>query len=50
MGETRSIFSRTYSLDTFIYAGIAYFIMAFVLTRVFSMIEARINRYLLAGQ
>lgn len=50
MGETRSIFSRTYSLDTFVYAGIAYFIMAFVLTRAFSMIETRINRYLLAGQ
>lgn len=50
MGETRSIFSRTYSLDTFVYAGIAYFIMAFILTRVFSMVENRINRYLLAGQ
>jgi len=49
MGETRSIFSRTYSLDTFIYAGIAYFLMAFILTRVFSLIEKRINRYLLVG-
>lgn len=49
MGETRSIFSRTYSLDTFIYAGIAYFLMAFVLTRLFSYIEKRINRYLLNG-
>ncbi len=49
MGETRSIFSRTYSLDTFVYAGIAYFLMAFILTRAFSLIEKRINRYLLVG-
>jgi len=49
MGETRSIFSRTYSLDTFVYAGVLYFGMAFVLTRVFGAIEKRINRYLLAG-
>ncbi|GAB4351105.1 MAG: ABC transporter permease [Gammaproteobacteria bacterium] len=49
MGETRSIFSRTYSLDTFIYAGIVYFLMAFLLTRAFALIEKRINRYLLAG-
>lgn len=46
MGETRSIFSRTYALEIFVYAGILYFLMTFVLTRVFSQVEKRINRYL----
>ena len=46
MGETRSIFSRTYSLDTFVYAGIIYFLMTFVLTRAFAMAERRLNRHL----
>ena len=46
MGETRSIFSRTYSLDVFIYAGIIYFLLTFVLTRVFKQVEKRINAYL----
>jgi len=49
MGETRSIFSRTYSLDTFVYAGIIYFLITFILTRVFARIESRINRYLAPG-
>lgn len=49
MGETRSVFSRTYSLDTFVYAGVIYFLLTFVLTRVFAQIEARINRYLALG-
>ncbi|MGD9164086.1 MAG: ABC transporter permease subunit [Chromatiales bacterium] len=46
MGETRSIFSRTYALEIFIYAGILYFLMTFILTRIFVRIEKRINRYL----
>ncbi|KAA3628384.1 MAG: ABC transporter permease subunit [Proteobacteria bacterium] len=49
MGETRSIFSRTYSLDIFVYAGIIYFLITFVLTRVFTRVEDRINRYLSLG-
>jgi putative lysine/arginine/ornithine/histidine/octopine transport system permease protein len=46
MGETRSIFSRTYALEIFVYAAIIYFVLTFVLTRVFQLIEKRINRYL----
>ncbi len=49
MGETRSIFSRTYALEIFVYAAIIYFVLTFVLTRVFRLIEKRINRYLIAG-
>ena len=47
MGETRSVFSRTYALETFVYAGIIYFLLTFILTRIFRLIEGRINRYLL---
>lgn len=47
MGEARSIFSRTYSLDVFIYAGIIYFLLTFLLTRVFQFSEQRLNRYLM---
>lgn len=46
MGETRSIFSRTYALEIFLYAAIIYFLMTFVLTRLFNQVEKRINRYL----
>lgn len=46
MGETRSIFSRTYALEIFVYAGVLYFLLTFVLTRIFSQVEKRINRYL----
>ncbi|MCP4074891.1 MAG: ABC transporter permease [Gammaproteobacteria bacterium] len=46
MGETRSVFSRTYALEIFLYAAIIYFLLTFVLTRVFNLIEKRINRYL----
>lgn len=46
MGETRSIFSRTYALEIFVYAAIIYFLLTFVLTRIFRLIEKRINRYL----
>jgi polar amino acid transport system permease protein len=47
MGETRSVFSRTYSLDVFIYAGILYFLITFILTRGFNAGERRLNRYLM---
>lgn len=46
MGETRSIFSRTYALEIFVYAAVIYFLLTFVLTRVFNQVEKRINRYL----
>ena len=46
MGETRSIFSRTYALEVFIYAALIYFALTFSLTRLFNQIEKRINRYL----
>ncbi|MDJ0881692.1 MAG: ABC transporter permease [Gammaproteobacteria bacterium] len=48
MGETRSIFSRTYALEIFVYAAIIYFLLTFLLTRVFNQIEKRINRYLVS--
>jgi polar amino acid transport system permease protein len=48
MGETRSVFSRTYALETFVYAAVIYFLLTFVLTRIFHFIEKRINRYLVA--
>ena len=48
MGETRSIFSRTYDINVFLIAAIIYFLLTFVLTRVFYRIEKHINRYLLA--
>lgn len=47
MGEIRSIFARTYSLDVFIFGGIIYFLMTFVLTRAFQYSENRLNRYLM---
>jgi len=47
MGETRSIFARTYALEIFLYAAVIYFLLTFVLTRLFNQIEKRINRYLL---
>lgn len=49
MGEARSIFSRTYSLDVFIYAGIIYFALTFVLTRGFVAVEKRLNRHIPAS-
>ena len=48
MGETRSIFSRTYALEIFVYAAIIYFLLTFLLTRIFNQIEKRINRYLVS--
>lgn len=48
MGETRSIFSRTYALEVFFFAGVIYFLLTFLFTRVFNFIERRINRYLMA--
>jgi len=47
MGETRSIFSRTYDINVFLLAAIIYFLMTFVFTRIFRQIDIRINRYLL---
>ncbi|MDJ0833863.1 MAG: ABC transporter permease subunit [Gammaproteobacteria bacterium] len=48
MGEARSVFSRTYALEVFVYAAVVYFLLTFTLTRVFSQIEKRINRYLVS--
>jgi polar amino acid transport system permease protein len=50
MGEARSVFARTYSLDVFVYAGIVYFLMTFMLTRVFQFSERHLNRYLMPGR
>ncbi len=47
MGVTRTVFSRTYSMDIFVFAGVIYLLMTFVLIRVFRLIERRINRYLM---
>jgi len=47
MGEARSVFSRTYALEIFLYTAAIYFLLTFILTRVFSQIEKRINRYLI---
>lgn len=46
MGETRSIFSRTYALEIFVYAAFIYFLMTFLLTRLFRGLEGRLNAYL----
>ena len=48
MGEARSVFSRTYALEIFLYAAIIYFLLTFILTRVFNQIEKRINHYLVS--
>jgi len=47
MGETRSIFSRTYDINVFLLAAVIYFLLTFVFTRIFRQIDIRINRYLL---
>jgi len=46
MGETRSVFARTYDIEVFLLAGIIYFLITFLFTRVFVQVERRINRYL----
>jgi polar amino acid transport system permease protein len=46
MGEARSVFARTYALEIFLYAALIYFLLTFVLTRVFYQVEKRINLYL----
>ncbi len=48
MGESRSVFSRTYALEIFLYAAIIYFLLTFILTRLFNQVEKRINRYLVS--
>ncbi len=49
MGETRTIFSRNYSLDTFFYAGILYLLITFALTRGFRVAEHHLNRHIRAS-
>ncbi len=46
MGETRSVFARTYDIEVFMIAGFVYFLITFLFTRIFVQIENRINRYL----
>jgi len=46
MGETRSVFARTYDLSIFVYAAIMYFLMSFVISMAFRLIERNLNRYL----
>lgn len=46
MGETRSVFSRGYDANVYLYAAALYLAMALVMTGAFRLIERRINRYL----
>jgi len=46
MGVTRTLFSRTYSLDIFVYAGLIYFAITFVLTGLFRAAEHRLSRHM----
>ena len=46
MGVTRTVFSRSYNLETFLWAALLYFAMTFALTWGFRAIERRINRHL----
>lgn len=48
MGQTRTIYARNYSLDTFVYAGLIYLAITFVLTRGFRLAERWLNRHLYA--
>jgi len=43
MGQTRTIFARSYSLDIFIYAAILYLALSAVLTVLLRWIEARMR-------
>jgi polar amino acid transport system permease protein len=46
MGQTRTIFSRSYDLEIFGYAAVLYFAMAFILTYLFRITERYLNRHM----
>lgn len=46
MGQTRTIFSRSYDLEIFFYAAVLYFVLALILTYLFKLAERRLNRHL----
>ncbi|MCG8429140.1 MAG: ABC transporter permease [Chromatiales bacterium] len=46
MGQTRTIFSRSYDLEIFVYAAVLYFVMAFMLTYLFRLVERRLKRHI----
>jgi ABC-type arginine/histidine transport system permease subunit len=43
MGQTRTIFARSYSLDIFIYAAVLYLVLSATLTALLRWIEARMR-------
>jgi ABC-type arginine/histidine transport system permease subunit len=46
MGEAQLISSRTYKpIQVFVIAGIIYYILTLVITRIFGFLERRYNRY-----
>lgn len=46
MGQARSVFSRNLDLNTYVIAGVFYFVMIYAFDRGWRAIEARINRHL----
>jgi His/Glu/Gln/Arg/opine family amino acid ABC transporter permease subunit len=46
MGQARSVFSRNLDLNTYVIAGVFYFVMIYTFDRSWRAIEARINRHL----
>ncbi|MDH3233033.1 MAG: ABC transporter permease [Alphaproteobacteria bacterium] len=46
MGQARAVFSRNLDLNTYMIAGVFYFVMVYGFDRVWRAIEARINRHL----
>jgi polar amino acid transport system permease protein len=43
MGQTRTIFARSYSLDIFVYAAVLYLVLSVTLTGLLRWIEARMR-------
>ena len=46
MGQARSVFSRNLDLNTYVIAGVMYFVMIYAFDKGWRAIEARINRHL----
>ena len=46
MGQSQLISSRTYQpIQVFVIAGIIYYLLTLIITRIFGYLEARFNRY-----
>ena len=41
MGQTRTVFARTYSLDIYVYSAIMYLVLAGLITLGFKLVERR---------